>query len=59
MTVPVSASSTSELSAAETQVYCIHGVAPEVQAYAMAKYTRSSLSLRESLKELNEQKAAR
>ena len=57
MTVPVSASSTSELSAAETQVYCIHGVAPEVQAYAMAKYSRSALSLKQSLTELNEQKA--
>jgi thymidylate synthase ThyX len=38
-------------------VYCIHGVAPEVQAYAMAKYSRSSLSLKQSLTELNEQKA--
>jgi thymidylate synthase ThyX len=41
----------------ETQVYCIHGVDPEVQAYAMAKYSRSSLSLKQSLAELNEQKA--
>ncbi len=41
----------------ETQVYCIHGAEPEVQAYAMAKYSRSSLSLKQSLSELNEQKA--
>ena len=41
----------------ETQVYCIHGADPEVQAYAMAKYSRSSLSMKESLAELNEQKA--
>ncbi len=40
-----------------TQVYAIHGADPEVQAYGMAKYSRSSLSLRESLSELNEQKA--
>jgi thymidylate synthase ThyX len=58
MTIPASGTaSTSESASAETQVYCIHGVDPEVQAYAMAKYSRSSLSLKESLAELNEQKA--
>jgi thymidylate synthase ThyX len=41
----------------EPQVYCIHGADPEVQAYAMAKYSRSALSMKESLAELNEQKA--
>ncbi len=40
-----------------TDVYVVHGVDPEVQAYAMAKYSRSALSMRESLRELNEQKA--
>ena len=40
-----------------TQVYAVHGADPEVQAYGMAKYSRSALSLRESLAELNEQKA--
>ena len=44
-------------SSLETQVYCIHGADPEVQAYAMAKYSRSALSMKESLAELNEQKA--
>jgi thymidylate synthase ThyX len=44
-------------SVAEPQVYCIHGADPEVQAYAMAKYSRSALSMKESLAELNEQKA--
>jgi len=39
------------------EVYCVHGVDPEVQAYAMAKYSRSALSMKESLAELNEQKA--
>jgi len=59
MTVPASdpTSSPSEPVSAETQVYCIHGADPEVQAYAMAKYSRSSLSMKESLAELNEQKA--
>jgi thymidylate synthase ThyX len=46
-----------ETQVSEPQVYCIHGADPEVQAYAMAKYSRSSLSLKESLAELNEQKA--
>src|SRR5271156_5650095 len=40
-----------------TQVYAVHGADPEVQAYGMAKYSRSALSMRESLAELNEQKA--
>src|SRR5512140_1075333 len=41
----------------QTQVFCVHGADPEVQAYAMAKYSRSSLSMKETLAELNEQKA--
>src|SRR5271166_1678247 len=40
-----------------TEVYAIHGADPEVQAYGMAKYSRSALSMRESLAEINEQKA--
>jgi thymidylate synthase ThyX len=44
-------------SSATTDVYAVHGADPEVLAYGMAKYSRSSLSLRESLAELNEQKA--
>ncbi len=40
-----------------TQVYAIHGADPEVLAYAMAKYSRSALSMKESLTELNAQKA--
>src|SRR5438034_4089469 len=39
------------------EVYAIYGVEPEVQAYAMAKYSRSALSMKESLKEISEQKA--
>ena len=41
----------------ETDVYAIHGADPEVLAYAMAKYSRSALTLRESLKEISAQKA--
>ncbi len=40
-----------------TQVYAVHGADPEVQAYGMAKYSRSALSMRESLAEINDQKA--
>ena len=42
---------------AATDVYAVHGADPEVQAYGMAKYSRSALSMRESLAEINEQKA--
>ena len=40
-----------------TEVYAVHGAEPEVQAYGMAKYSRSALSMRESLAEISEQKA--
>jgi thymidylate synthase ThyX len=39
------------------EVYAVYGVEPEVLAYAMAKYSRSSLSMKESLKEISQQKA--
>src|SRR6516225_4586193 len=42
---------------AATNVYAVYGAEPEVQAYAMAKYSRSALSMKESLQEINEQKA--
>ena len=41
----------------ETDVYAIHGADPEVLAYAMAKYSRSSLTLKESLAEISAQRA--
>src|SRR5258707_4801295 len=41
----------------QVNVFAVHGVDPEVQAYAMAKYSRSALSEKELLKEINEQKA--
>ncbi len=39
------------------EVYAVFGAEPEVLAYAMAKYSRSSLSMKESLKEISQQKA--
>ena len=48
---------TSASPASETDVYAIHGADPEVLAYAMAKYSRSSLSMRESLSEISSQRA--
>lgn len=38
-------------------VYAVFGAEPEVLAYAMAKYSRSALSMKESLKEISQQKA--
>src|ERR1700675_178440 len=39
------------------EVFAVYGVEPEVQAYAMAKYSRSALSMKEALKEITAQKA--
>jgi thymidylate synthase ThyX len=41
----------------QTEVFAVHGADPEVLAYAMAKYSRSSLSMKESLREIGSQKA--
>src|ERR1039458_9916525 len=41
----------------QTEVFAVHGADPEVLAYAMAKYSRSALSMRESLAEINRQRA--
>src|SRR4051812_42699509 len=43
--------------APSVNVFAVHGVEPEVQAYAMAKYSRSALSMKESLKEISDSKA--
>ncbi len=48
-------SATSPISSVE--VFAVYGVEPEIQAYAMAKYSRSALSMKESLKEITLQKA--
>jgi thymidylate synthase ThyX len=59
-----SRSSESELSSVfppgarnQTDVFAVHGADPEVLAYAMAKYSRSALSMRESLSEISAQRA--
>ena len=39
------------------EVFAVYGVEPEIQAYAMAKYSRSALSMKEALKEITQQKA--
>jgi thymidylate synthase ThyX len=58
-TIPAlsTASSNPESNANETDVYAIHGADPEVLAYAMAKYSRSALSMKESLSEISSQRA--
>jgi thymidylate synthase ThyX len=43
--------------ATSVDVFAVYGVEPEIQAYAMAKYSRSALSMKESLKEITLQKA--
>src|ERR1700747_2889223 len=55
---PVSESPNSVPSdAPSVEVYAVYGIEPEIQAYAMAKYSRSALSMKESLKEISQQKA--
>jgi len=55
---PVSENAKPEPSAAPgVEVYAVYGVEPEIQAYAMAKYSRSALSMKESLREISQQKA--
>jgi thymidylate synthase ThyX len=48
---------TAPAAANQTDVYAITGADPEVLAYAMAKYSRSSLSMKESLSEISSQRA--
>jgi thymidylate synthase ThyX len=51
------AESPTEHAAIQTDVYAIQGADPEVLAYAMAKYSRSSLNMKESLAEISSQRA--
>jgi thymidylate synthase ThyX len=41
----------------QTEVFAIHGADPEVLAYAMARYSRSALSMKESLRQISAQRA--
>ena len=60
-TMPDILAAASSISAAlpqnQTEVFAIHGADPEMLAYAMAKYSRSSLSMKQSLKEISSQRA--
>jgi thymidylate synthase ThyX len=42
----------------QTEVFAVHGADPEILAFAMAKYSRSALSMRESLNEISSQRAS-
>jgi thymidylate synthase ThyX len=53
----IAAGNERKAAAGETDVYAIHGADPEVLAYAMAKYSRSSLTMKESLAEISSQRA--
>ena len=54
---PSSSGTTPTTAEPAVEVFAIHGAEPEVQAYAMAKYSRSALSMKESLREISSQKA--
>src|SRR6204780_2134608 len=41
----------------QTEVFGVLGADPEVLAYSMAKYSRSALSMKESLREISSQRA--
>src|SRR5258708_17349230 len=54
---PAPASGNSSANSRSSEVFAIFGAEREVQAYDMAKYSRSALSMKESLKEISAQKA--
>src|SRR3974377_1881040 len=54
---PNSAHSPVSENAPSVAAFAVYGVEPEVQAYAMAKYSRSALSMKEARKEITQQKA--
>jgi len=54
---PETPADSANTAAPSTEVFAVYGVEPEIQAYAMAKYSRSALSMKESLKEISTQKA--
>ena len=54
---PAETPSSEPAAAPSVDVYAVYGVEPEIQAYAMAKYSRSALSMKESLREISQQKA--
>src|SRR5271170_2060524 len=57
ISVVASSPAPAEQSRNQTEVFAVHGADPEVLAYAMAKYSRSALSMRDSLREISSQRA--
>jgi len=57
LSTPVPANGSAPTTDSSSNVYAVFGAEPEIQAYAMAKYSRSALSMRESLEEISQQKA--
>jgi thymidylate synthase ThyX len=57
MSAPVSSAVSAEQPQNQTEVFAVHGADPEVLAYAMAKYSRSALSMKDSLREISSQRA--
>jgi thymidylate synthase ThyX len=55
--IPAIDSSNGKPGAGSVEVYAVYGAEPEIQAYAMAKYSRSALSMKQSLEEISQQKA--
>ncbi len=51
------ANGSAPVTSSSAEVFAVFGAEPEIQAYAMAKYSRSSLSMKEALKEISSQKA--
>jgi len=54
---PISNSAAAAHAQNQTDVFAVHGADPEVLAYAMAKYSRSAFSMRQSLREISSQRA--
>lgn len=54
---PAAAASPTVLPSPPAEVFVIHGAEPEVNAYSMARYSRSALSMRASLAEIDGQRA--
>src|SRR5260370_28972768 len=52
-----SAEQNGTVAGSQVNAFAVHGADPEVQAYAMAKYSRSALSRKVCLREMREQKA--
>ena len=57
LSTPAPANGSAPTTDSSSNVYAVFGAEPEIQAYAMAKYSRSALSMKQSLEEISQQKA--